>query len=93
VWGDPDVYDLTPMCTRYIERLVPTDPHKTFLEKKKNIWKCFANKANAYRNHIGLDKENHVSWVSGSGVLWIGPGVGYTRANSVTQYMQCMHTF
>ena len=25
-WGDPDVHDLTPMRTRYIERPVPTDP-------------------------------------------------------------------
>jgi len=41
VWGDSDVYDLAPMRTRHIERLVPTDPQKTFLKKyiifEKNI--------------------------------------------------------
>jgi len=33
VWGDPDVHDRTPMRTRHIERSVPTDPQKTFLNK------------------------------------------------------------
>ena len=30
VWQDPDVHDLTPMCTRHIKRSVPTDLQKTF---------------------------------------------------------------
>jgi len=34
VWGDPDVHDLTPACTRHIERPVPTGPQKTFFDKK-----------------------------------------------------------
>jgi len=35
VWGDPDVHDLTPMCTSHVKRSFPTDPQKTFLKRKK----------------------------------------------------------
>ena len=53
----------------------------------------FTNTANEYRKRLGLDiKKNHIPWVSSSAMLRIGPGVGYTWANSVTQYTQCMHT-
>ena len=35
VCGDPDVHDLTPMCTSHVKRSFPTDPQKTFLKRKK----------------------------------------------------------
>jgi len=55
VWGDADVHDLTPMRTKHIERLVLTDPQKTFLRKKMKV--IFANITNEYRKHFGLDEE------------------------------------
>jgi len=41
VWGDPNVHDLIPMCTRHTERSVPIDPQKTILEKTNDFEKCF----------------------------------------------------
>ena len=41
VWGDPDVHDLTPTRTSHVKRSFPTDPQKTFFEKR-----------NDFKNHI-----------------------------------------
>jgi len=34
VWGDPDVYNLTPMHTGHIKRSFSTDPQKPFSRSK-----------------------------------------------------------